>query len=63
MMLVIMPLQMLSGATTPYESMPQIAQWVMLAAPTSHFVMPAQAVLCIEAPGFRPCGRNSLHLP
>jgi ABC-2 type transport system permease protein len=45
MMLVIMPLQMLSGATTPYESMPEMVQSIMLAAPTTHFVKLAQAIL------------------
>ncbi|UPJ50898.1 ABC transporter permease [Bradyrhizobium sp. 200] len=45
MMLVLMPLQMLSGATTPRESMPEIIQNIMLAAPNTHFVILAQAVL------------------
>ena len=44
-MLVLLPLQMLSGASTPRESMPQIVQWVMLAAPNTHFVMLAQGSL------------------
>ncbi len=43
--LVIMPLEILSGGTTPRESMPQIVQDVMLVAPTTHFVMLAQAIL------------------
>jgi ABC-2 type transport system permease protein len=43
LMLVLMPLQMLSGATTPRESMPEIIQNIMLAAPNS--VILAQAVL------------------
>lgn len=45
LMLVLMPLQMLSGATTPRESMPEIIQNIMLAAPNTHFVILAQAVL------------------
>jgi ABC-2 type transport system permease protein len=45
MILFIIPLQMLSGGTTPYESMPQIVQMVMQFAPTSHFVSIAQAIL------------------
>jgi ABC-2 type transport system permease protein len=45
MMLVLMPLQMLSGASTPRESMPEIIQNIMLAAPNTHFVILAQAVL------------------
>jgi ABC-2 type transport system permease protein len=44
-MLVIMPLEMLSGGMTPRESMPQIVQDIMLVAPTTHFVLLAQAVL------------------
>lgn len=45
LMLALLPLQMLSGASTPRESMPPIVQWVMLAAPNTHFVMLAQAIL------------------
>lgn len=45
LMMVLMPLQLLSGGVTPRESMPQIIQLVMLAAPNTHFVMLAQAVL------------------
>jgi ABC-2 type transport system permease protein len=36
---------MLSGGMTPRESMPQIVQDIMLVAPTTHFVLLAQAVL------------------
>ncbi|WP_136475635.1 ABC transporter permease [Pseudomonas sp. DG56-2] len=43
--LVLMPLQILSGGTTPRESMPQEVQHIMLAAPTTHFVELAQAIL------------------
>lgn len=45
MMLILMPLQILSGGTTPRESMPEFVQSVMLAAPTTHFVKLAQAIL------------------
>jgi ABC-2 type transport system permease protein len=45
LMLVLMPLQMLSGGLTPRESMPGFVQSVMLAAPTTHFVKMAQAIL------------------
>ncbi|NLW35944.1 MAG: ABC transporter permease, partial [Syntrophorhabdus aromaticivorans] len=45
MILTLLPLQMLSGGTTPRESMPEFAQNVMLAAPTTHFVSAAQAIL------------------
>ena len=45
MILVILPLQMLSGGMTPRESMPSFVQTIMLAAPTTHFVKFAQAIL------------------
>src|SRR5690606_19782762 len=45
LMLVLLPLEMLSGGSTPRESMPEAVQTVMLAAPTTHFVMLAQAIL------------------
>lgn len=45
LMLVLLPLQMLSGTTTPRESMPEIVQTIMLAAPNTHFVILSQAIL------------------
>ena len=45
MVLTLLPLQLLSGGTTPRESMPQLVQDVMLAAPTTHFVELGQAIL------------------
>lgn len=45
MILVILPLQLLSGGITPRESMPQAVQDIMLLAPTTHFVSLAQAIL------------------
>ncbi len=45
LMLLLMPLQMLSGGATPRESMPEIVRYLMLAAPNTHFVMIAQAIL------------------
>lgn len=45
LMLVLLPLQILSGGMTPRESMPEIVQFLMEAAPTTHFVMLAQAIL------------------
>lgn len=45
MILVVLPLQMLSGGITPRESMPEIVQTIMLAAPTTHFTALAQAIL------------------
>lgn len=43
--LILLPLQLLSGNTTPRESMPALVQQVMLVAPTTHFVSIGQAVL------------------
>ncbi|MBS7325014.1 MAG: ABC transporter permease [Thiopseudomonas sp.] len=45
MMLVVIPLQMLSGGNTPRESMPELVQNIMLLAPTTHFVQLGQAIL------------------
>ena len=45
MILVLLPLQMLSGGSTPRESMPQAVQDIMLTMPTTHFVSLAQAIL------------------
>lgn len=43
--ITLLPLQMLSGSQTPRESMPELAQSIMLIAPTTHFVSLAQAIL------------------
>ena len=43
--LALLPLQMLSGATTPRESIPAVLRELMLAAPTTHFVELSQAIL------------------
>ncbi len=45
MMLVLLPLQVLSGAMTPRESMPEIVQNIMLAAPNTHFIILSQSIL------------------
>jgi ABC-2 type transport system permease protein len=45
LILVLLPLQMLSGGMTPRESMPRFVQDIMLLAPTTHFVQLAQAIL------------------
>jgi ABC-2 type transport system permease protein len=45
MIMVLLPLQMLSGGGTPRESMPEWVQQVMLVAPTTHFVMLSQGIL------------------
>ena len=44
-MMVLMPLQLLSGGVNPRENMPQIIQTIMFAAPNTHFVILSQAVL------------------
>ncbi|MAT50754.1 MAG: hypothetical protein CMK32_06170 [Porticoccaceae bacterium] len=45
LMLVLLPLQVLSGGMTPRESMPDAVRWLMMAAPNTHFVMLAQGIL------------------
>jgi ABC-2 type transport system permease protein len=45
LILIILPLQLLSGGITPRESMPQLVQDIMLLAPTTHFVSLAQSIL------------------
>jgi len=45
LVLILLPLQMLSGGSTPRESMPRLVQNVMLVAPTTHFVAASQAIL------------------
>lgn len=45
LMLVLLPLQVLSGGLTPRESMPEIIQTIMLAAPNTHFIILSQGIL------------------
>ncbi len=45
LILVLLPLQLLSGGATPRESMPANIQYLMLAAPTTHYVQIGQAIL------------------
>jgi ABC-2 type transport system permease protein len=45
LMLILLPLMLLSGGITPRESMPELVQTLMLAAPTTHFVKMAQSIL------------------
>jgi ABC-2 type transport system permease protein len=44
-MLVLLPMQVLSGGSTPRESMPELVRDLMLAAPTTHFTELSQAIL------------------
>ena len=45
MILVLLPLQMLSGGVTSRESLPEFVQQIMIAAPTTHFVKLAQGII------------------
>jgi ABC-2 type transport system permease protein len=54
MLLVLLPLQMLSGGATPRESMPQVVQTIMLVSPTTHYVMLAKGIL------FRGAGMSAV---
>jgi ABC-2 type transport system permease protein len=45
LILIMMPLQMLSGGVTPRESMPRIVRDLMQLAPNTHFVEIGQAIL------------------
>ena len=45
LVLILIPLQLLSGGVTPRESMPEFVRTIMLAAPTTHFVAASQAIL------------------
>jgi len=45
MLMILLPLQILSGSMTPRESMPDVVQFIMQGAPTTHFVALAQAIL------------------
>ncbi|MBX3681936.1 MAG: ABC transporter permease, partial [Thauera sp.] len=43
--LILLPLQILSGGVTPRESMPEAIQTIMGLAPTTHYVSLAQSIL------------------
>ena len=49
---VIIPMLLLSGGSTPLDSMPQWLQWVMQCSPSTHFVSLSAAIL------FRDAGVN-----
>jgi ABC-2 type transport system permease protein len=46
---VIIPMLLLSGGTTPLDSMPIWLQWVMQISPSTHFVSLSQAILFRDA--------------
>lgn len=45
LLMVLLPLQMLSGSITPRESMPTWVQLLMLLAPNTHYVILSQGIL------------------
>lgn len=45
LILILLPMQMLSGGSTPRESMPEMVQHLMLLAPTTHFIELGQGIL------------------
>ena len=45
MILVLLPMQILSGGTTPMSSMPPVIQYLMQLAPPTHFVQFGKAIL------------------
>ncbi len=45
LLVILLPLELLSGGVTPRESMPTLVQNIMSVAPTTHFVSLAQAIL------------------
>ena len=45
LILILMPMDMLSGGLTPQESMPQAVRMIMQLSPTPHFVRFSQAIL------------------
>lgn len=49
LMMILLPLQVLSGGVTPRESMPGIIQSIMLVAPNTHYTVLAQAILFRDA--------------
>jgi ABC-2 type transport system permease protein len=59
--LVLLPLNMLSGANTPRESIPSLLRELMLLAPTTHFVELSQAIL-FRGAGFAAVWRPFLAL-
>lgn len=59
--LVLLPLEMLSGANTPRESIPLLLRELMLLAPTTHFVELSQAIL-FRGAGFDVVWRPGLAL-
>lgn len=57
LILILLPMQMLSGGLTPRESMPELVQHVMRIAPTTHFIEMGQAIL------YRGAGLSVVYKP
>ena len=57
LILILLPMQMLSGGTTPRESMPEMVQHLMLIAPTTHFIEMGQSIL------YRGAGLSVVYKP
>ena len=45
MILVLLPMEILSGGTTSQDNMPNVIRWVMQLSPTTHFVNFSKAIL------------------
>jgi len=59
--LTILPLMMLSGSLTPFESMPEIIQHIMHFMPSSYFVDISQAIL-FKGAGFEIVWKSMLNI-
>ncbi len=57
LILILLPMQMLSGGNTPRESMPEMIQNIMLLAPTTHFIEMGQSIL------YRGAGLDVVYKP
>ena len=57
LILILLPMQMLSGGSTPRESMPEMVQNIMLIAPTTHFIELGQSIL------YRGAGLSVVYKP
>lgn len=61
MILILIPLETLSGGVTPRESMPILVQNIMLVAPNTHYIAAAQAIL-FRGAGFAAVWKDFLGL-
>ena len=49
LILIVLPMNLLSGGYTPLESMPEILQKIMSVVPSTNYIKLAQAILFREA--------------